>query len=290
MRCRTCEHILWRQPPAPPGEPRPCSECGTPYRVQDYAFVRGRVRFGCPHCGASYYGTSAKGHLEPIAFECVECRAFIHMDECMLEPIGPDDGASAMLDQQIPWIEERGILARWWKTVVVGAIRPRTIPAGLAGPTKLGLALGFLLVQSLIPVVAWTCCSVTLASFVFLPPPVGGAPPFPLLPLPCLMVGMLGPIFNFMFAFGAAAMLWALSRGSRASFTRDLERICYASGPLLGTAIPLYGLPLYLWWAVSSIVALTASEPKNREVSATGAVIAALVLPFFISISILFLV
>lgn len=292
MRCRTCEHILWRQPAGRAGEPRPCSECGTPYRVQDYSFVRALVRFGCPHCDASYYGTSSKGHLEPIAFECAECKAFIHMDECTLEPVGSDDGASAMLDQRIPWLEERGILARWWKTVVVGAIRPRAIPSGLTGPTKLGSALGFLLVQSLIPLLAWTCCWATLGSFLYLQPmpPGGGPPPPQLFALPCLVVGMFGPIFNFMFALGAAALLWVFSRRDRAFFARDLERICYASGPLLGTAIPVYGLPLYIWWAVSAIVALSASGPPNREVSATGAVIAALALPFILVVVMLFLV
>ena len=290
MRCRTCEHILWRQQAPEPGKPRPCSECGSAYRVQDYDFVRARVRFGCPHCGVGYYGTSERGHLEPIAFECVECGKFIHMDECTLEPIGSDDGADAMLEKRIPWREERSILGAWWKTVVVGSIRPRSIPEGVRGPRRLGAALGFLLVQSLIPVLAWTCCSLTLGSMAYMQAvPPGGAPPAQSLALPCLIVAMLGPIFNFMFAFGTAALLWIFSRRRPASFTRDVEMICYASGPLLGTAIPLYGLPIYLWWAVSSILALSADEPKHREVSATGAVIAALVLPFVVFILVLFL-
>ena len=69
MRCKQCESILWQQPAAASGGDRCCSECGAAYKPSDFDFVRGKVRFCCPHCDTGYYGTSPRGHLEPIAFE-----------------------------------------------------------------------------------------------------------------------------------------------------------------------------------------------------------------------------
>ena len=83
MRCKHCDHVLWNQPAPAPGAQRVCSECGEPYQPGDFRFARGKVRFCCPQCDTGYYGTSAEGHLEPAAFDCVGCGRHLTMNDCV---------------------------------------------------------------------------------------------------------------------------------------------------------------------------------------------------------------
>ena len=67
MRCPTCDYSLWNL------TAKACPECGGTFSTRDFEFVPNTVRFGCPHCNQSYYGTGPRGYLEPDVFDCVSC-------------------------------------------------------------------------------------------------------------------------------------------------------------------------------------------------------------------------
>lgn len=271
MRCKQCESILWQQPPAARGSARCCSECGAEYRPSDFDFVRGKVRFCCPHCATGYYGTSPRGHLEPIAFECPTCRNFIHMDECVLQPDGVADEAKAVADRGVPWLEKRGALSRWFGTVLLGMGEPQAINDRLSGQGRLYAALLFLTVQSWICIAPYLLCCGSISFLQF--GRAGGAG--------FAITNLLSTIGIGLVAAPAVAMLLGLLAVGAArlvtpraspAFVRDVEVACYSSGPLLVAAVPFYGAPLLLWWFVAACVALAYARPEgSRGPAAIGA-------------------
>lgn len=271
MRCKQCESILWQQPPAARGSARCCSECGAEYRPSDFDFVRGKVRFCCPHCATGYYGTSPRGHLEPIAFECPTCRNFIHMDECVLQPDGVADEAKAVADRGVPWLEKRGALSRWFGTVLLGLGEPQAINDRLSGQGRLYAALLFLTVQSWICIAPYLLCCGSISFVQF--GRAGGAGFAITNLLSTIGIGLVAApavaMLLGLLAVGAARL--ATPRASPA-FVRDVEVACYSSGPLLVAAVPVYGAPLLLWWFVAACVALAYARPEgSRGPAAIGA-------------------
>lgn len=271
MRCKHCESILWKQPAAAPGSARCCSECGTPYRPSDFEFVRGKVRFECPHCATGFYGTSPRGHLEPPEFECPTCLNRIHMDECVVQAEVVAEESNAVVDRTVPWLTKRGLLARWFGTVLLGLGEPQSISARLPGQERVGAAMLFLAVQSWIAVAPYLLCC---GSVGFVGPLAGGGATFVITSiLTSIGIGLVAaPAVAFLLSLVAVCGARLASRGNSPSFARDLEIVCYASGPVTLTAIPFYGAPIVLWWFVAACIAIVHARPTgSRGLAAFGA-------------------
>lgn len=271
MRCKQCESILWKQPAAPKGSERCCSECGVGYRPSDFDFVVGKVRFCCPHCATGYYGTSPRGHLEPIAFGCPTCGNFIHMDECVLEPDGVVDEAKAVADRGVPWLEKRGTLSRWFGTVLLGLGEPHSIDGRLPGQSRMLAALAFLTVQSWVSIAPYLLCCGSVTSLAR--GTAGGAGFAVTSFLSMLAIGLVvAPVVAFVLGLIAVGCARLVTPAASPPFGRDVEIACYSSGPLLLAAVPAYGSPLVLWWFIAACVGLAyARPPGSRAIAAIGA-------------------
>lgn len=271
MRCKTCAHILWNQPAPLDGSGRACSECGSPYRVADFGFVAGKVQFRCPHCAIAYYGTSVDGHLQPSEFQCAGCNTRISMEQCTLVPVDGDGSGGAMLLRQVPWLDAGGIVGRWFRTLGIGfagagGVHPRLTSepdgmraaaflASVALPSSL-MSAGFVLLMSSISLLSgsgpgranWV--GVALAVLITTAQPL-------------LLVGVA-----FLAAFFAGRVAGAAGPGT----TRILESICYVSGPLILSAIPICGCGAMvggIWWIVSASIATSVACAGPRAGLAT---------------------
>lgn len=268
MRCKNCESLLWKQPPAAAGQERRCSECGTPYRPSEFDFVRSKVRFACPHCATGYYGTSERGHLEPAAFECVTCHNAITMDECVLEPEGVEQESEAMQRTGIPWLEGRRGVRAWGATVLLGIVKPAHISGFLPQRQRAAAAMWFLCIQSWLAMFPLVCCC---AAFGFTASTAGGATSGQLwwrILTVVLTVLVVAPVAAS--ACVASAALFARFAGQReeGGYAKDIETACYASGPLLAIAVPGYGWVLLPWWFVAASIALAYARPQGNRLAA----------------------
>ncbi|MEY3143499.1 MAG: hypothetical protein RLY21_1992 [Planctomycetota bacterium] len=288
MRCKQCESILWQQPPAVGGGDRCCSECGTAYKPSDFDFVRGKVRFCCPHCDTGYYGTSPRGHLEPIAFECPSCRHFIHMDDCVLRPDGVADESKAVVQRGIPWLEGGNPLSRWFGTVLLGVTEPHKFAARLPGQTRVLAALSFLTVQSWICMSPFICCC-GLVGGISAAAGGGGGPPF----LEFLsMAGSIvigAPLAAIVLTLLAVVGARLVSSENAPPFSRDVEMACYSSGPLLIAAVPMYGLPIVAWWFIAAAIAIANARPEGTRMLVGIATVVGFCVPIGVGIVILLL-
>lgn len=268
---------------------RPCSECGTGYRPSDYDFKCGKVRFACPQCATGYYGTSARGHLEPIAFECPTCRKFIHMDECVLEPVGLDDDQGAMRVSGIPWVEPGGVFARWGRTVAIGISEPNTVHVRVGSKPNAWRALWFLVIQSWIAALPTVCCCGVVGAVSTLPPTGPGAVTESLVAMAIIIA--VTPVVFAVHAGSAAVFVRLVPHPSRSGSSSegvrvqpptllgDFAIVCYTSGPLVATAIPLYGTPVLIWWLVAAAIGLTSARPNSSRLSVVIATVAGFLLP-----------
>lgn len=264
MRCKQCESILWHQPPPLDGGDRRCSECGTAYRPTDFQFVPGKVRFECPHCATGYYGTSPSGHLEPPVFRCVTCEKVISIDDCILHPEGVADESQAERTFSIPWLDRGNILGRCFNTIVVGVDQPQSIPRRLSGPPRLPAAFGFLFSQVVLSVSPILCCCGFAWGLTLIQP--SGGPPGGFF-LNSIGATILVALSLAMVAAGCAIVAARLvSPIGSPSLSRDIETVCYASGPLALAVVPVLGMFGIVWWFVAASVALAAGRPEGGRV------------------------
>lgn len=273
MRCAGCDHILWNHPAPADGAPRTCPECGRRYAVADFEFAPGKVEFHCPSCDQTYFGTSATGHLQPSAFDCVSCGRHLTEEQCSVRPHGDVDLAEPMLREPLPWLEAGGVFSRWWRTTTISITRAARLPSMLRAQPALGPALVYLAINSWISAavgaffgIAWFLLTIGVFS-------AAGGGGFPGLMTPGMMpqlitqiaAFLLAPVFTLVIA--ASTACFAALPGGRfgADFRRFLEILAYATGNLLFGIIPFCGaLIAYLLWIVQAGQGIAESSPRGR--------------------------
>lgn len=253
MRCKHCDHSLWNQPVPREGEPRVCSECGTPYSAADFDFGRGKVRFCCPNCETGYYGTSIKGHLEPAEFDCIGCGAHLTMDRCIIRAHDMEREHEAMQQRDLPWLEEStaGWFRRWYRTVNLTISSAARIGPLLNRPPMPLRAAWFLLLNSAV------CVGLGGAFTLILPMLAGGAVPWmqggQLMGLLVAGALLLASVLAIVVvsALPALCCCWLTRKGEPIGFARAYELVAYTSGALLISAVPCCGGPIaVIWWAI----------------------------------------
>lgn len=249
MRCKTCDHTLWNQPAPREGEPRVCSECGTPYAAADFDFGRGKVRFCCPNCDTGYYGTSEKGHLEPAQFDCISCGTHLAMDRCIIRAHDMAREHEAMQSREIPWLEDGslGWVRRWWRTSRLSMSNaPKLVPM-LTRPPKIMRAASFLLVNATIAMLAWTGMSLFGLLGTRAPAGFGWDAMMLLTWFGAMIASVLGMVLYA--AIPAFLCSFLTRKGEPLGFARAYEIAAYTSGALVVSILPCCG-PLIggVWW------------------------------------------
>ena len=288
MHCRNCQHVLWNAPAPQPDAPRVCPECGTGYSVAEYEFAPGKVEFHCPHCDQAYFGTSAKGHLEPSEFQCTACGGEVSMERCVLRPHGSMDSTQAMLEQPLAWVESGNIFARWWAMVGIGLKKSARVPAMIGNRDLFSESLGFLAFNTAISNIVSVLFGLGALLFAILVTGgVGNTVSFGtggwgVTPgSPAVAIGLqlaqffLVPVM--MIAVTALGALFASFAGAAhgLTFRRAFTIVSFASGGYALNLIPFCGGLLGLiFWAVGASTAIAAALPRGQ---AAGPVILGLV-------------
>ena len=250
MRCETCGYRLWLL------TSRRCPECGTEFKPSDFEFVPHAVQFCCPHCNQSYYGTSAKGHLRPIEFDCVSCGRHIHMDEMVLMPTEGVEEEQTRVDQ-MPWLQrqERGYIRAWLATVGMALTSPARLIKTVPMDSSVGSAFWFAILVNLpVCLLAPAFFSVFgLVAATTIGVRAGGA-----------FLGVAGCMMLIIMVLAVVyIIIWSLLThgilrltGSTAgSLGRTMQGICYSSGANIISAIPCFGFYVGpIWWFVSAVL------------------------------------
>jgi hypothetical protein len=264
MRCKNCEYNLWAL------KTRECPECGQHFVPSEFDFVPGSVRFVCPYCDQSYYGTSARGHLIPAEFDCVQCGGHICMDEMVLFPAeGVREGQTQPEGQ--PWLEraERGRVVSWFRTIGMAMVAPQKLIRLTPVESSVGAAWWFaLLTQFLysltgvLPLVVFPLIAVAAMR--------GGGVPGPRFVVGGVFGGMflaswLGMVIVIAIWGLVAHAVLLLTGGAEHSVGRTYQAICYSSGANALMAIPCVGLymslsPSWIWWVVSATLMVRAGQ------------------------------
>lgn len=276
MRCKNCGYRLWNLPS------RTCPECGTDFLPSQYEFNANSVQFCCPHCNSVYYGTSDKGHLVPIEFECAGCRRRIHMDEMILLPTAGVDEQRTQVDR-IPWLErrERGFVRAWFATIGMALVQPgrlmRALPdtgnpraawrfAILTNTPSLLIGMGLIVVFPMI--IAFASSGPTAAPDILL------GVLFPLA-IATVLAAAFTMIIVLLWGLVAHGMLRATG-ATHGPLSRTYEALCYSTGANVGTAIPCLGFYIgWIWWLVSAVVMVKVAQ----KVRGWRAAFAVLLLP-----------
>jgi hypothetical protein len=275
MRCKNCDYPLWNL------TGQKCPECGTPFRPDEFEYVRNSVQFCCPYCDQAYYGTSRRGHLVPASFDCVSCGHRVHMNEMVLRPAEGITEEQTRLDR-MPWLNRAatGRLKAWLKTIGRSMVSPVRLIDG--APAEASTAQ------------AWWFACLTLAAVLF----CGGG-------LPMLAFGVLLTItggsdaLELLTASGSYLLggvvawmiliaLWGLvthgilhiTGGAAHGLGRTYQALCYSAGPSVIAAVPCLGLyllwiPAVVWWMVSAVLMVS----NAQKVGGGRAAVATLMFP-----------
>ena len=294
MQCKKCGYHLWNI------QGRTCPECGVEFSISDYDFVPNAIAFCCPHCKQDYYGTDERGHLEPPAFECVQCANYVEMNQMIVRPgQGYEHDKSTM--QEHPWEnrdDQTNIFKGWFRTSIAAMLRPAELVklppdpnmrSGHWGFMAFNMFLSNLLGVGLIFVV------MMIVAMVASPSSAAGFG---------MGIGMLfgvtfGLTIGILINMGMVAIWGAVSHlclkllaQPQGDMTDTFRCVCYANGTTAMVAVPICGpyilsLVGSVWWIVSTILMMM----QVHKTSGLKTSIAVLILPlFFIGlITVLFL-
>ncbi len=277
MHCRGCDYPLWNLTTGT------CPECGAVFAPSEFEFVPNSVRFCCPHCQQTYYGTGAKGHLVPRAFDCVKCGTTIDMDRMVLLPAEGVAEARTKPDAN-PWLErkERGFFKAWIATVGKSLAGQAAVMRGLGDQVRPGEAWRFALVTLMV----WLGVGIAIplfaiAAFSFVS---GGSASRTSAEIRtfCIVVLALAGAWLILVSLWAVVThgLLRVTGGAQHSIGRSFEAILYSSGVTLPMAVPFIGAYcggafVTLWWIISAILMIT----FGQKVHGGRAVLATLALP-----------
>ena len=275
MRCKTCDYPLWNL------TTRVCPECGTAFLPSQYEFVINSVRFCCPHCEQSYYGTGVNGHLVPKEFNCVTCGQRVQMDEMVLRP------AEGVQEQQtqterMPWLErrQRGIVRAWVQTIGKSMFAPQALIRCV--PLDRGVVEAWW--YAALTALVLLACGIGLPLLV-----IGGFATFSggrdatsmMLSGAGSIVGGTVGIVVLIAIWGATAQgLLRITGKVKNSIGHTYQALLYGIGTIWPLGIPCIGpycitCFMLIWWAVSSILMLM----QVQQVSGVRAAFAVLTFP-----------
>lgn len=278
MRCKSCGYRLWN---AVPGG---CSECGTPWRFEDFRFVPGLVQFCCNTCGRAYRGTDEAGLPLPRSFICSGCETPLDLSSMRALPAPGITDESAMVIEH-PW-SQRKRFGRWrafWTTVGQSLGNPQRLVTTLPEKPSVGAALWFAVLVVLIPTI------------------IAVGPPM-LLPLGVIPAGSTGGQLQKWFAIVGimvgiplisalgtlvAALLCALFTHLLLRWTGEVKRslrwtLCtslYCLGPFVCTALPCCGVYLVAVSAAWSFISFIIATMQLHQTGAFRASFAVLAPP-----------
>lgn len=255
MRCKNCDYRLWNL------VSRQCPECGTEFLPHEFEFVLNSVQFCCPYCQQAYYGTGAKGHLEPVKFDCVSCHRPIHMDQMVVLPTeGVEEDQTNV--GHMPWLERQqiGTVRAWFRSIGMAMTRPGRLIEMVPVDGSTGKAWWFAIItQTLLVVTISVVGSVFMFAVMSSVGSFRGGPP-------------RGTFFFYSVApiAGAVWVLWLSAIGVGGLVTHGLLRLTgktssgigrtyqaigFSSGANVISLIPCLGPFLgWIWWLVSAIV------------------------------------
>lgn len=271
MQCRNCGYRLWNLPS------RKCPECGIEFKPSEFKFAPNSVRFCCPHCEQTYYGTDPNGHLVPQAFACASCGQSIHMDDMILLP-AEDVEEESTVGLEMPWLQKDriGFWRRWFRTVGWALVRPQQLMRLTPAAGDETSAWIFALFTSFLIVLVATLPIYVLGFIAAVSAgPVGWVAGIG----PCCGVLVIGPIVTaiVLLLWGAITHgLLRLSGPTEHPMERTCQAICYSSGANIVTAIPCMGFYVgWIWWLVGAVLMVK----EGQRVGGWRAAIATLVPP-----------
>ena len=148
MRCKSCGYQLWN---ATPGG---CSECGTPWRFEDFRFVPGKVQFCCTGCGRAYMGMDEAGLPVPRSFDCSGCGAALNLGNMRALPaLGVTETAAMVVEHAWTHRKQVGRWRAFWTTVGQSLGNPRQIALSLPAKPSIRSASLFAILAVFIPVI-----------------------------------------------------------------------------------------------------------------------------------------
>jgi hypothetical protein len=266
-------------------EPR-CPECGAGFDLRDYRFAAGEVAFACPKCGHRHGGTGEYGHPteadQCVCRGCGELIETVDMQVLLLGDVGEAEPAKLT-----PW-ERRGTLGfwrGWFRTIAMGMFQPAKL-GGTIGPwTEWRHAFGFAGISGVaVAIVLWLLGSAAFFINLMLLSNAGGGAPTPAMTWLIriarvqwtnsgVVTYMVLALIPLTFVTHGTIRIAGLRHGG---VTRTAAAVCYASGPLVLAAIPIFGVVIaFVWFFASSIVVLS----RAQQVSLGRAALAVFALP-----------
>lgn len=280
MRCRRCDYQLWNL------ASRTCPECGDAFLPSGHTFRPASVEFRCPHCKQRYFGTDARGHLQPSAFTCVGCGRPVTMDEMVLAPAEGVDPEATVVDRN-PWTRRAQLGRRraWWRTSILGMINPVKLAQVTPHDGALWPAWRFATVNILIVMGANLAMMFGIIGLGAVIAWINGDP--------TALTNLLMSLLGFL-VFGAAGLalqllytlVWIglahlqlkITGGSPRPIRTTSLAILYTSGANLPNAVPCLNYVAWLWWPITAGIALK----HMQGVSAWRALPAALFTPLVV--------
>ena len=276
MNCRNCDYPLWNI------TARACPECGSEFKPGEYEFKPGAVKFCCPDCSQEYYGTSSRGHLEPVAFDCVRCSRSLHMDETVLLPAdGWDESRVAYAG--LPWTRrDIGFFRRWLSTVGWAYAKPTKLISSVPVEQGSGSGWAFFLVTQMLIIATGIVLPVIVILALFSMNTRGNMAPAGI-PLTFIF-----PSLTLVVSTITLTVLWCLvihaplklSGGCAHPIGRTFSCVFFSSGTLAAQLIPClgpycFGYIVVIWWLVSAILMVM----EGQRVSGLRATFSVLLMP-----------
>lgn len=281
MNCKNCNYTLWQI------KPGPCPECGSAFKPSDYEFVINSVRYCCPHCSQTYYGTGPGGHLVPREFACVSCGQLVNMDEMVLLPTQGVREEQTQVESN-PWLERgkrHGFWKGFWGTVGKSLVGPGRLMEMTPVESSVGSAVWFSVVTALFVSLFTVIPMLVLMLVITFSIGAGGGggvrgPGMGLaVILPALFMGgmiLVGWVIMPALCALSAHLILKLTGGCEFGMRRSLQAMYYSTGANILSGVPCVGGYFgWIWWLVSWCIALKSAQ----RVSAVRATIAALSLP-----------